>query len=61
MGNEVRENFRTYLNEAEIEEPERWIGIIDFNLKALLQAVGKLKECQGAAILSPSTQMRILT
>ena len=44
MKNEVRENFRTYLNEAEIEEPERWIGIVDFSLKVLLQAVGEMKE-----------------
>lgn len=46
MKEDIREKFRAYIIESGIKEPEQWLGITDFCLKVLLQAVGELKEDQ---------------
>ncbi len=44
--NDIREKFRAYLNDSGVKDAERWLSVVDFGLKVLLQAVGELKEDQ---------------
>ncbi len=46
MMNDIREKFRAYLNDSGVKDAERWLSVVDFGLKVLLQAVGELKEDQ---------------
>lgn len=44
--NKIRETFKSFLTEKNGENALRWLNVVDFGLKVLLQSVGELKETQ---------------
>ena len=43
---DIRDKFRIFLNEQGVNDTSRWLNVVDFGLKVLLQSVGELKENQ---------------
>lgn len=43
---DIRDKFRIFLNEQGVNDTSRWLNVVDFGLKVLLQSVGELKKNQ---------------